>query len=500
DWKANVRAIWAYHTYTRKWGDIGYNYLVDPNGVIYEGHLGGDDVIGTHAADANRGGMGVALLGTFSTSTPPEPMVNSLVELFAWKADQRSIDLFDASRLPLLDWGLLHLIGHRDVYGTTACPGGIAHSMIDDIRDRINVKLNYDSEYSYVDEGSAEVSFANANWHNAPYACGFNSHSQFTFSTDDPSESANWGEYRPQIPETGTYEVQVYVPRCNTGEPDTRKATYVINHLNGTDTVVVNQSANLGLWVSLGEYDLGQGNGGSIRLGDLVNGEHWRAIWYDTIRFTSREISSLTNATPQANSWQHDRSVTFTWDTAFKTNMSSLQLLVSTTSDFSNLIVEQSLSAAQTNYTHNFNADYAHLYWQLKAITSNSGVVYSAPSHFSLDATAPSANITSGEQIEWNYAVTWQGSDTLSGLSGYKLEYRETGASSWTLYKSYNASTNSATFVPPKIGISTTYQLRIRASDQAGNLQAGSANGDISTVNIPSWDFDHLYLSVIERP
>src|SRR5690606_21603494 len=53
DSAATVRAIWKFHTFTRGWGDIGYNYLVDINGVIFEGHLGGDDVVGTHSGDAN---------------------------------------------------------------------------------------------------------------------------------------------------------------------------------------------------------------------------------------------------------------------------------------------------------------------------------------------------------------------------------------------------------------------------------------------------------------
>ncbi|HIP71983.1 MAG TPA: hypothetical protein EYH05_11390, partial [Anaerolineae bacterium] len=68
NWAAVVRAIWSYHTYTREWGDIGYNYLVDINGVIYEGYLNEDyenlDVKGIHASGANTGSMGVSLIGT----------------------------------------------------------------------------------------------------------------------------------------------------------------------------------------------------------------------------------------------------------------------------------------------------------------------------------------------------------------------------------------------------------------------------------------------------
>jgi len=128
DWAATVRAIWSFHTYSREWGDIGYNYLVDQDGIIYEGHLNEDyetlDVAGTHAAGANRGGMGVALLGTFTEPEhaipgiePPAVMIDSLVDLLSWKADQRQIDVFDATdSLPDVAHGLPHLnarLGNR---------------------------------------------------------------------------------------------------------------------------------------------------------------------------------------------------------------------------------------------------------------------------------------------------------------------------------------------------------------------------------------------------
>ena len=142
DWAAIVRAIWSYHTYTQGWGDIGYNYLVDMNGVIYEGHMNEDfetlDVKGTHASGANLGSMGVALIGTFTEPShaipgiePPSVMVDSLVGLLSWKADQQEIDVFDATdALPDIPWGLPHIMGHRNVYGSTICPGDQAHNLI----------------------------------------------------------------------------------------------------------------------------------------------------------------------------------------------------------------------------------------------------------------------------------------------------------------------------------------------------------------------------------
>src|SRR3712207_9171470 len=38
---ATVRAIFAYHAVVQGWGDIGYNFLVDADGRIYEGRHSG---------------------------------------------------------------------------------------------------------------------------------------------------------------------------------------------------------------------------------------------------------------------------------------------------------------------------------------------------------------------------------------------------------------------------------------------------------------------------
>ena len=48
---ATVRAI--YHTVTQGWGDIGYNFLVDWHGNVYEGRCGGANVVGGHLLQYN---------------------------------------------------------------------------------------------------------------------------------------------------------------------------------------------------------------------------------------------------------------------------------------------------------------------------------------------------------------------------------------------------------------------------------------------------------------
>ena len=92
DWAARVRQILYYHRDSNGWGDIGYNYLIDPNGVIYEGRAGGDNVIGAHFSCMNGGTMGVCLLGTYEYVQPTQAAIESLENLLAWKCDQRNLN------------------------------------------------------------------------------------------------------------------------------------------------------------------------------------------------------------------------------------------------------------------------------------------------------------------------------------------------------------------------------------------------------------------------
>ena len=50
-----LRSIYAYHTQSRGWSDVGYNFLVDRFGRIWEGRYGGVDrpVVGAHTLGYN---------------------------------------------------------------------------------------------------------------------------------------------------------------------------------------------------------------------------------------------------------------------------------------------------------------------------------------------------------------------------------------------------------------------------------------------------------------
>ena len=91
---AIMRGIEIYHVKSNGWNDIGYNFLVDRYGTVYEGRYGGIDrnVIGAHALGFNTGSVGVALIGSFGSSAPPAAALRSLEKLLAWRLDLAHVD------------------------------------------------------------------------------------------------------------------------------------------------------------------------------------------------------------------------------------------------------------------------------------------------------------------------------------------------------------------------------------------------------------------------
>jgi hypothetical protein len=130
---AIVRGIELYHVQANGWNDIGYNFLVDRYGQVFEGRAGGmqSNVIGAHAQGFNTGSVGVALLGTYSSTRPTPEAERSLARLLAWRLDVGHVDPASSSMIasggnPRFTPGagvyLRMISGHRDA-DFTACPG-----------------------------------------------------------------------------------------------------------------------------------------------------------------------------------------------------------------------------------------------------------------------------------------------------------------------------------------------------------------------------------------
>jgi uncharacterized protein with LGFP repeats len=142
-----VRAIWSYHARTLGWADIGYHFVVDRCGTIYEGRAGGVDrpVLGAHAGGFNTGTFGVSILGEFSDGLPSAQAREAVAQVVAWKftvhdvkADGRAtLTSSGSTRYPRgRQVTLPTFFGHRDV-SRTACPGDRLYRELPTLRRRV---------------------------------------------------------------------------------------------------------------------------------------------------------------------------------------------------------------------------------------------------------------------------------------------------------------------------------------------------------------------------
>ncbi|MDQ3653822.1 MAG: SH3 domain-containing protein [Chloroflexota bacterium] len=125
-----IRSIHYYHAVTRGWGDIGYNYLVDFLGNVYEGRAGGENVIGGHAFQYAQGSAGICSMGAFSFETSTPEAIAGLTWITAWAA--RNLDPLsrrDFHETP----NLPTICGHRDVVNSV-CPGDGLYADLPTIR------------------------------------------------------------------------------------------------------------------------------------------------------------------------------------------------------------------------------------------------------------------------------------------------------------------------------------------------------------------------------
>ncbi|MFT5194608.1 MAG: hypothetical protein ACI85U_001617 [Candidatus Promineifilaceae bacterium] len=479
EWAAVVRAIWSFHAFSRCWGDIGYNYLIDPHGNIYEGHRGGDNIAGTHASYINGDSMGVSLLGTFTDPgppyygvKPPAPMVDSLVDILAWKADQKKIDPWDSAEAKSLGSGRPNLMGHRDAHGTTRCPGDQAHGMLPEVRQRVAERLDFVATRLYVDELSSDFDRNNANWHTGTYSCGFNGNAWFTLSTSDSNVSANVGEWTLKVPADGIYVVEAMVPFCNTGNSETSSADYRIEHVNGTSNVVIDQNANVGLWAKIGNYEFAAGENYILRLTDVTD-DNGRGVWFDAIRLTPATDEELPDPqfslnAPEDNAWLNDQTVDFEWSIDDFFGPQQIVLRLSTTVDMQSEISSQTLSSGLTASTVVLDHDYPEIYWQVEALGTNNGV--SEVKRLGIDTAAPSTTVQMVlKQENGPFYISLAGSDGEGiGISHYAVEYRVAGSGNSWVGLQDNINSNVVRFVPSDGAV---YEFRVAGTDYVGNVE-----------------------------
>ena len=175
-----VRGIYHYHAVVLDWGDIGYNFLVDKYGQVFEGRSGslaaapGQMVIGAHARGVNTGSMGISMLGDYSWVRPSDMTLDRVGKMAGWFLGRagytdvnqvagilvRTTEKYQAGTV----LNLPRIFGHRDS-GNTACPGDTGYSMLGTIRsiaqDQAQISSRPSTNYlGWVHEGGSWYYFS----------------------------------------------------------------------------------------------------------------------------------------------------------------------------------------------------------------------------------------------------------------------------------------------------------------------------------------------------
>ncbi|GAA1853108.1 peptidoglycan recognition protein family protein [Myceligenerans crystallogenes] len=142
-----IRNDQAFHQDGNNWCDIGYNFLVDKWGNVYEGAAGSIDsaIIGAHAGGFNTSTVGIAMLGTYSTVTPSSAQQSGVAKIAAWRLS--AFGVVPTGTTTLTSAGsnskyaagteveLNRIFGHRDTHDTE-CPGNLGYPVLGNIRTR----------------------------------------------------------------------------------------------------------------------------------------------------------------------------------------------------------------------------------------------------------------------------------------------------------------------------------------------------------------------------
>lgn len=132
----------------RGWCDLGYNFLVDKFGTVYEGRGGGADlpVVGVHTGGFNSRIVGVAAIGNYQEVVPSAQLNESLSQIIAWKLAQHRVTANASVTLVSGGGATKHplgtpvtfstIFGHRDAQ-YTSCPGQFLYAAFGDIRNRV---------------------------------------------------------------------------------------------------------------------------------------------------------------------------------------------------------------------------------------------------------------------------------------------------------------------------------------------------------------------------
>lgn len=116
DWMKYMKAVQKYHALNLRWWDVGYHYLIDWEGNIYEWKSGWKYVLWSHVATHNYWSIGISLMSDWYYS---QEMMLSLQKLVVYLWDEYNLDLTKKTQVRNNDltwfWTWWALIAHKEL-------------------------------------------------------------------------------------------------------------------------------------------------------------------------------------------------------------------------------------------------------------------------------------------------------------------------------------------------------------------------------------------------
>lgn len=103
-----------------RWCDIGYHYIIDPAGRVWEGR--NTRYQGAHVQDENEHNLGIMVLGNFERQRPTP-------------AAKQALDTFVAMQMQRFSVPINRVRTHKE-FGGTACPGSELQAFMNQMRSR----------------------------------------------------------------------------------------------------------------------------------------------------------------------------------------------------------------------------------------------------------------------------------------------------------------------------------------------------------------------------
>ena len=137
-----LRGWFNFHTGSRGWNDIAYNFVIDSEGGVWEARKG--SIAGPVAGDATGGNQGytqlVCVIGDTNTQAATPAAHASLVSVLAWLGDRYGVSTANGAEVTFESRGSNKwpagtsvttptIAGHRDM-SKTSCPGDSLYSYV----------------------------------------------------------------------------------------------------------------------------------------------------------------------------------------------------------------------------------------------------------------------------------------------------------------------------------------------------------------------------------